>query len=542
MPKGLIALVLHAHLPHVRHVDRHVAEERWLFEALTESYLPIIASLMRLYEEGIRARVTVSISPTVASMLGDGLLRKRYEEHLAHLMSLLDRERSRSRGEPKLAPIVEMYKAHTARAKGLWDALDGDVIGAFTALEAAEVLELITTSVTHAYLPLLRPRELVSAQISLGLESHEQLFGRRPSGFWLPECGYEPGVEKVLAELGVKYTFIDTQGLVDANPSPRHGVHAPALFTEAPVACFARDPECSKQVWSATDGYPADVVYREFFRDVVSERTQDELGDYFYDVSDSTPWRPTGLKYHRITGSTEDKALYDPRAAVARVVEHAEHFVEARRRQTRRLASTMKGPPLVVAAYDAELFGHWWFEGPLFLEAVIRRIASQPEELELVTPSDFMRRWPTAQVMQPAASSWGEGGYSQVWLSDENAWVHGELHDVGAWALSLIGSVENDDESLRRWALEQALEELLLAQASDWPFLIRTGTSRAYAENRLEGHLETARAFLRQAESGDVDERGLARLEKESGMFSGVDILSTVWCSVRGVRSGEEDI
>lgn len=535
MPRGLIALVLHAHLPYVRHVERHVTEERWLFEAITECYLPIIALLMRLYDEGLQPRITVSLSPTVASMLRDSLLRERYAKHLDQLMGLVDQEVSRSQHVPQIAPVVALYEARTSQAHQLWNALNGDVLGALASLEDAGVIELITTAATHAYLPLLRPRAFVAAQIALGLEQHEQLFGRRPKGFWLPECGYEPGFEEVLADLGVSYTFVDSHGLLDGEPSPRHGVHAPALCPGERVVCFARDPECSRQVWSATEGYPADVVYREFFRDLASERTREELGDYF----GAPQWGPTGLKYHKITGPTERKGVYEPRVAAARAKEHAHHFVQARRTQITGCASAMGQPPLVVAPFDAELFGHWWFEGPLFLEAVIRRLAQRSEGLELVTPSDFLSRWPTAQVMRPAASSWGEGGYSEIWLSEENAWIHRHLHAVGTRALALIGEVAKEGEGLRRRAAAQAFRELLLAQGSDWPFLIRAGTSGDYAEDRLRAHLAQAWALLDQLESGEVDESGLARLESMSCPFAGVDILSSVWCSVKEV-SGEE--
>lgn len=566
MPRGLIALVLHAHLPYVRHVERHVPEERWLFEAITECYLPIVALLMRLFDEGLQARITLSVSPTVASMLRDSLLKERYVRHLDQLTALLDREALRSQHDPETAPVVALYQTRTSQARQIWDALEGDVVGALASLEDAGVIELVTTAATHAYLPLLRPRAFIAAQIALGLEHHEQLFGRRPKGFWLPECGYEAGVEEVLSDLGISYTFVESQSLLNGDPAAERGVHAPVLCPGEKVVCFARDPESSSQVWSAIDGYPADVAYREFFRDIASERTAEELGEYFAPLTPSAPSTPftplapptrfetdriesqpgnvhrglpTGLKYHRITGPTERKALYEPRVADARAREHADLFVKARQAQVERIPTTSDQPPLVVAPFDAELFGHWWFEGPLFLENVIRRLARSPNDLEMVTPSEFLSRWPTAQVLRPAASSWGEGGSSEVWLNDRNAWVQRHLHAVGTRALNAIAERATGPEGLLRRAAEQALKELLLAQASDWPFLIRAGTSAVYAEDRLRTHLSQAWALLDQIESGEVDEPGLARLESMNSVFTGVDILSSVWCSVR--EGGEEE-
>lgn len=550
-PHGLLALVLHAHLPYVRHPERQQAlEERWLFEAITECYLPLVDLLLRLFEEGVPCRLAVSVSPTLAAMLRDPLLGERYRCHLDELGRLLDAEAERDARDPWIAPLLGFYRDRIARACQLWEAVEGDLVAALAALEDTGLVELLTTAATHAYLPLIRPRALAAAQVAVGLEHHERLFGRRPKGFWLPECGYEPGLEDVVGALGPRYVVVDAHGLLNGDPAPRFGVHAPALCPGGAVACFARDPECSKQVWSATEGYPADPVYREFFRDLATQRTAEELGEYFapfapFAQRGDRGWPPTGIKLHRITGPTEDKELYDPAAAAARALEHGRDFLRRRREQAERVRGggggpAMDRPPLVVAPFDAELFGHWWFEGPAFLEAVIRGAAAGREGIELVTPSEVLERWPRAQVVRPSASSWGDGGYSGVWLSEDNAWVHRYLAAVGRRAVDAVarlGAPSCPRGGLARRALEQALRELLLAQASDWPFLIRAGTARDYAERRLREHCRRAWDLLEALEADRVDEGALALAELERPLFSGVDLVASVY-SVVGASGG----
>jgi len=544
-------MVLHAHLPYVRHPEqRKAVEERWFFEAVIECYLPLVDLLLRLLDEGIKAGITVSISPTLASMARDPLLVDRLERHLGHLGELLAGEARRHAREPRFAAIFRHYRDRLERALRVWTAIERDIVGALAALEEAGAIELITTSATHAVLPLVRPQSLSAAQIALGLDHHELLFGRRPRGFWLPECAYEPGLEAILGAFGVSYVFLEAHGILNAEPSPLFGVHGPVLCPGEAVACFARDPECSKQIWSATEGYPADPVYREFFRDVVSTIEPEALGDYFAPPAGETAWTPTGLKFHRITGATEDKDLYDPGAAASRAVEHAAQFVDARRAQVDRLSQTMDRPPVVVAPFDAELFGHWWHEGPQFLEAVVRALARCRDEVELATPSEVLEQWTTAQVVRPAASSWGDGGYGDVWLCEDNAWIYRHLYEVGRRALAALrerslttaGRGLSEVTGVSRRALDQALRELLLAQSSDWPFMIRTGTARDYAEGRLGRHLGHAWALLDQLEAGQVEEAALAGLEASSPLFPGVDILSRVWCSVGEARQVEEEV
>jgi 1,4-alpha-glucan branching enzyme len=215
---------------------------------------------------------------------------------------------------------------------------------------------LITSSATHAFLPLLRHLdEALHAQVAVGVLQHARLFGHRPRGFWLPECGYFPGLERWLAEEELRFTFLEARGLVYAEPQPVASVYAP-LFTASGVAVYGRDPESSEEVWSSASGYPSHPAYLDFHRDAGWELPLAALEPL---VRPGEPRRAVGLRYHRVTGRTDEKALYQPEAARRQARAHARHFVERRRLRLLELAPRVRRPPVLLAPYDAELFGHW---------------------------------------------------------------------------------------------------------------------------------------------------------------------------------------
>jgi 1,4-alpha-glucan branching enzyme len=521
---GSLALVLHAHLPFVRHPEHpDFLEEDWLYEAITETYLPLLDVFDRLLDDGVRYRLTLTLTPPLVGMLRDGLLMERYAARLDRLCELTDKEIARTSADARLSRLAWFYREHHHHLRRLFhDRYKRDLVGAFKRLQDAGALEIITCAATHAFLPLLPQPEAVRAQIKVAAVDYRMHFGRDPRGIWLPECGYFPGVEKLLAAENIRFFFIDAHGMEHAVPRPRRGVHAP-IYTQAGVAAFARDPESSMQVWSADYGYPGDPCYREFYRDIGYDADIDYIRPY---IQATGARKNTGIKYHRITGKVAlgDKELYDPEAARQRADEHAGNFVFNREKQLEWLRSQSPGepPPIVVSPYDAELFGHWWFEGPLFLERLIRRAAQLPHALRLVSPIDHLLSYPQQQVSQPPLSSWGAGGYSGVWLDESNDWIYRYLHKAAERMVELARG-NKDAEGLRRRALNQASRELLLAQSSDWAFIIKTGTMVDYAVRRTKEHVLRFTRLYEELKAGRIDEPWLAQVEGRDNLFPEID-------------------
>jgi 1,4-alpha-glucan branching enzyme len=501
MPQGYLALVLHAHLPFVRHPEhaRHL-EERWFYEALIECYLPLLDAFDRLAAEEVPFALTMSVTPPLAAMLKDPLLRARFLEHLGRLEALAQHEAVRVADDPDFAPIVTFYVEELARVRSTWERHGGDVLAGLVAHWDAGRLELLTCSATHCYLPGLLPaREGIRPQLELGVRGFEALAGRTPLGMWLPECAFHPDLDAEIARAGVRFTLVDSHGVIDARPRPERGVHAP-ICSASGVAFFARDAESSRQVWSRDEGYPGDYFYRDFYRDIGFDLPEEDLHG---EVGPYGSRLMTGLKYYRITGKGDHKEPYRPDVARERAWEHAGNFVFNRTEQVKSLSRSGEAPPIIVAPYDAELYGHWWFEGPRFLEGVFRQLPRTRGILEAVTLGGYLDRHPDLRAATPSASSWGAGGYGEVWVGHEAGWSWRHVHHATryiAWLVGRHGSVEG----LRGAALDQAIRELLLLQSSDWNFIIKTGTSTKYAEARIRTHTHRLRHLGHLVEAGEI--------------------------------------
>jgi len=521
IPAGYLSIVLHAHLPYVRHPEYEDAlEERWLVEALTECYLPLLRMLEARADRRARGRVTVSLSPTLLAMLDDLLIRERYARSLGRLEELAEREVRRTKQDPRFHPLAIHYldRFRTARLQ-FEDRYRRDVVGAFRAVERAGAARLITCAATHGFLPLMDlGAPSWRAQIGVAAREFERQIGHPPEGMWLPECGYAPGVESVLAEFGINYFVVDSHGIEDACPRPLPGAYAP-LRTKSGVFALGRDAESSRQVWSATDGYPGDSAYREYYRDQGFDLPLDEVREFLPSGGTRTH---LGLKYHRITDRRfSHREPYDPAAAQERVASHARHFVAARAEQARSAAKAVGQPVMLLAPYDAELFGHWWYEGPEWLDRVLDGVAAEPE-LAAVDPLEGVSAIPRSSQGKLHVSSWGAGGYAAVWLDPVNDWIYRHLLRAAEAMRAL--AVEGDrGEPLRARALRQAGRELLLAQASDWAFIMRTGTLVPYAVLRTETHLARFNRLADLLRTNELDDRELADLESRSPLFPTLD-------------------
>jgi 1,4-alpha-glucan branching enzyme len=522
MPKGYLLFILHAHLPYVRHPEYETfLEERWFFEAVTESYLPLLRSFDRLRAEGAPFKLTLSISSTLATMMEDPLLRQRCARHLEMLVRLSELECERTKEWPDVNALAKMYRQLFEELQTTFVERCGTrLLPAFQEFEAAGHLELITCAGTHGFLPMLGSEPVsLRAQIVTAVQEHQRVFGKRPRGMWLPECAFAPGLDALLAESGIRYFVVDAHSIEHADPRPLFGVHAP-LYAPSGVAAFGRHPATSKLVWSNTVGYPADWSYREYYRDIGYDLDQDYLEPFQYAKGVKTA---VGIKYHRVTGPTQNKQLYNPDVARETCQKHAKDFVRRCRDIVVGASHRMPCPPVIVSPYDAELFGHWWFEGPQWMYYVLRELADQ-DDLALATPGEYLAAHPIHQKAMPGASSWGKNGYHEHWINPKTDWMWRLLHEAAARMKELVGRHDSlRAGGIEERALRQAARELLLAQASDWPFIITNGTTEQYARRRFYDHLNRFHDLLNSFEQHEIHPEKLEALEYMDAIFPEVD-------------------
>jgi 1,4-alpha-glucan branching enzyme len=520
---GYLCLVLHAHLPYVRHPEYDdFLEEDWLYEAITETYIPLLDVFDSLERDGVDWRLTMSVSPTLAGMLADPLLQERYLRHLDNLLALAGKELERTRFQPEFHALAQMYHQRFSRCRDVFvSQYHNNLVNGFRRFFDAGKLELMTCAATHGFMPLMVVNDRARwAQIELGCREFARHFGRRPAGLWLPECGYTPGIDEMLRDAGLRYFFMDTHGILFAEPRPRFGVYAPILCPKSGVAALARDAESSKQVWSSIEGYPGDFNYRDFYRDVGFDLDYEYIRPHLHRTGIRSL---LGIKYYKITGRTDDKQPYDPSTALERAADHAGNFMFNREKQVEWLAGSMAGrPALIVAPYDAELFGHWWFEGPDWINFLLRKIHHDQQTIKTITVPEYLDRHPQLQVTQPTMSSWGYKGYSEVWCEGSNDWIYRHLHE-GADRMVELARNNPSPDALRRRALNQAARELLLAQSSDWAFIMKTGTMVEYAKERTCIHVNNFTHLYDSLTRNEIDEGWLNEIERRHNVFPEID-------------------
>jgi len=512
---GDLAIVLHAHLPYVRSSEPGSLEEDWYFQALQECYLPLLAVLEAAATDPKQnPRLTLGLSPTLLSLLADEQLNARFSAWLQvrrRLLELLD-------PQSELQAAAQQLAATLARTAAQWQSYGGQLVPRFRRLQRQGVLDLITCAATHGYLPLLRSvPEAVWAQLRTAVREHERQIGERPLGIWIPECAYYEGLDQQLISNGLRYSLLDAHGLLHGMPRPRYGVFAP-ICSPAGVAFFGRDSTSTLPVWSASQGYPGHPAYREFHRDLGWDLPDEQL-----EAAGIHSRRPLGLKLHRVSGQgcpLEAKAAYDPGAASRQIQDHADDYLTGRAAELTSLANSMQRRPLLVAPFDAELFGHWWFEGPQFLAALFANAAAQG--VRLVHLRDVLTSGEPLQVCKPSPSSWGQGGYHNYWLNETNAWLVPEWQKASQAMVHRVsqgvGSVQ------KRELLHQAGRELLLAQSSDWSFILRAGTTTQLARERIEKHLDRFWRLIDAIENDtELSQIWLDGVQQEDSLFPQLD-------------------
>ena len=526
-----LVIALHGHLPYINHPEHNTfLEEDWFFEGIADCYLPILGMLDGWAHDGVPASITLGLSPPLLSMMANHRLRERTARYLERRRVLVERYLGTLAEDNEFRQAALFNREETEKAQARYDACGRDVARAFAEHHFAGRSEIMTCNVTHGLAPVLQDLPTVRAQVREAVRAHERMLGFRPRGIWMPECGIHPAGLQACAEENLCFTFTEDRAVRFAWPPPQNDVYRP-LWSPEGVGLFPRDPGSAKEVWSAVEGYPGDARYREFYRDLGYD-ANDSLLDAEHKQGTGAN-KNVGEKRHKITGRVplDEKQPYDPRAAREAVQQHAQHFAERRCQDALEIERSLEDEPVITAAFDCELFGHWWHEGPWVLDAFLRKlaqgtVAGMPAPRP-VTAYHYLELEPTQQVSFPAVSSWGDGGAFEVWVNQRNDWLWRRVHDAERSYSDVVNNLDHsgvtDAGSVHGRAVRQACRELLLAQSSDWPFILTMGTQMGYAQKRPIVHLSRCHRLLSGLEKGNVDEADLAQMEERDAVFPDVD-------------------
>jgi 1,4-alpha-glucan branching enzyme len=535
-------LVLHSHIPYVLAHGSWPHGMDWLFEAAAETYLPLLDVFFRLRDENIPPRVNVSFTPVLMEQLKNPSFATGFKAYLKMKVEIAQQDRAyfERMGSKALSGLTRYWEDWYLRLQDVFTRLCGeDIIAAYRKLQDEGQIEILTSAATHAYFPLLSRDDSIRWQVRQGRHVYRKYFDRDPTGFWLPECAYRPGylwkpplggsepvdrvgVDEILAQEDLGCFFIDTHLLKggeakgvylerflalkllwekfqkEYRPGQESAQNPYVAYLAYPsrLPFFVRDEKSGTQVWSGKAGYPGDGWYLEFHK------------KHF----------PGGMRYWRVTSSSADlgiKEPYDPAKTRERMEENSGHFIDS-------LRETLKGQDggVVVALYDTELLGHWWFEGPEWLYLVLKKL--HKTEIEPRTVSSCLETQPPHTLISLPEGSWGKGGFHWIWLNDDTSWIWQKIYEIEDESARLKSMPIDAQKRL----LRQFVREKFLLESSDWPFLISTWTARDYAENRAAEHFERARILLawlqKQRALSSDEERQLATWEEEDNLFSEV--------------------
>lgn len=466
-----LCILLHAHLPYVRDpVFNLPLEEVWLYQNIAECYIPLIEMSQRLIQKSIRPSIALSISPTLLTMLEQPYYHKRFIEW-AH--TLCDASTMLKKKNTKAYSALDFYMNFITHSLSFFKNANGQCADAFGDLFENNSIELLTTAGTHPFFPLYRMYpEFQNLQIMAGIQVYEKKFGKRPVGFWIPELGYYPEIGQYLRCNSISYTVVNDTSVLLGNSIPVTGNFFP-LKTTTGLVVFPRDAVLSMKIWSSHKGYPGNPAYREFHRDAMYELPELSLNN-----------KLLGLKIYAISGS-DQKQYYDPQKAMEVVRQHVDDFIATILQRAHDVERIIKRKPVFVLPFDAELFGHWWFEGPLFLELLIERIASR-NDITCVMPQELLAC--DMETVEPVESSWGRGNDFSTWYNPKVRHTVLKLEEL----LYRFGKALYSNEP----ALQQCARELMLAAASDWQFMISTESYADYAQQRFKEHTTAAETIL----------------------------------------------
>jgi 1,4-alpha-glucan branching enzyme len=583
-PAGFLAFTLHAHLPYVINHGTWPHGMEWLLEAAAETYLPLLRVLGNLERDGVPANLNINLSPILLEQLAHPTFIAEFPKYVTRKIVAAREDEAFfiQAGEAHLAETARFWHRFFTTALDDFNALGGKIIDGFRHFSDAGMIEILTSGATHGYMPLLGTDESVRAQVRTAVETHVRHFGRAPRGIWAPECGYRPagpwnypvvhagsnephpgfdriGVEQALSESSLDYFLVDTHlieeserisasyevriGSLPDTPeleqmaqAPHRGLYQPYYVDGASgsgdtaarqhaTTVFPRDPRTGLQVWSPDNGYPGDPNYLDFHKKRF----------------------PGGHRYWQVTGryvDIADKLPYRPQQAAERIQSHASHFVQLVY-ETLQPGFNDAVPPVLSAPFDADLFGHWWFEGPQWLEAVCRTLHENDTRIATITSSQYLDRYPRAGFLAMREGSWGAGGNNQVWLNSETHWTYTHIYPAELYMREVATAGAWKDSSVGLRVVQQLCRELLLLESSDWQSLITTGAARDYAEMRFLTHndqfLELKSIWQSFEKDGKLNEHQTARLaeiELRDNIFPGID--PGLWAAGSREIRGEE--
>ncbi|MCR5724821.1 MAG: DUF1957 domain-containing protein [Treponema sp.] len=507
-----LVFVLTCHQGYIRHIEdekKYEVENNILFSSISSTYLPLLRMLERLEQNQKSCPVSIVISPVVCGLLGDPVVQQQYIEWLERRIELGERELKRCGADAALqAAAVRCLDRFKRDKNDFCEKYGQNLLKAFAVCADKGLIEPLATAGSYAFLPHYSDMpEILNAQVEIGLYSHRSIFGTLPDGFWLPDLGYVPGIEKVLRSYGMNYTFVDTHAVLFSESAPETGIFTPVRCQNS-LVLFARDAATPEDILGES-GFSGAGVYRAQDKDIGFELSAEDLGDF------SLPGEArvaTGFRYW-----TKGGDVYDADAARAQLKKDAAAFVSAKKALLDKAQTLLADKDVTLCcAIPLDQMCSVWDEGVDFLEEVISQV--QETDLVLTTGKSLLGNQFSLQKIVPYPSAASGTGYGEDLLDSTNGWMLRYTRKMCERMVDLAGRFPNDT-GLKARLLNLGARELMIALGLDWPKMLHEGQEPEYVAEHFKAAIRAFITVFDALGSNTVSTEWLTRCEREHTLF-----------------------
>lgn len=515
-----ISLLLNLHHPYIRHsdetVENYVKENSLLFEKITNLYIPLLNMLSRMDVENLNAKIAVVFSTPLCSLLSDEEVLSQYEAYLDNLIDFGKKEVVRTKSLKEINRNAVAYLEKILETKRYFcEVYEKNLLLHFGNYAKKGLIEILATCGTYMFMPHFADMpEILNAQVETGLYSVRHYFGVSADGFYIPELGYTPGIEKVLRMYGVNYTILSSQSFLLGQIVPEKGIFAPARCYNC-LSLFATEPlKCT---------YFENPVYKNKNKDIAWELELEELKPF---IKKGQARTSSGFCYWNNSFNDSEMSqknikksenIYNYENALSQIQLDADDFVSSYKERLDEASKILKDTDVsMTCVFDDQLLFKNWDEGLLWFENVVRKFVS--EGINVTSFSDLLFDKFSLQKITPFFASGSAESYGEDYLSSKNGWMLRYLRKACERIVDLAGRFP-DDTGLKVRLLNLGSRELLLALSSEWAKMIETNDYPEYAEKAFRDSIVSFTAVFDALGSNTVSTEWLCNLEKEHPVF-----------------------
>ncbi|MBP5403149.1 MAG: DUF1957 domain-containing protein [Treponema sp.] len=515
-----ISLLINLHHPYIRNAEEssldNAQENALFFEKISNVYIPLLNMLSNLEKDKVEAKIAIVFSSPLCALMSDPSIKKQYVNYLDNLIEFGKKEVLRTKTVKELNKSAVEYLENVMETKRYFtEVYEQNLLKYFSMFFKKGIIEILATCGTYMFMPHYADMsEILNAQVETGLYSVRYYFGMSAEGFFLPELGYAPGIEKTLRMYGVNYTIVPSQSFLLGEVTPENGIFTPARCYNC-LSLFATDKINLK--------YNSNPVYKNKNKDIAWELEPSEITPF---IKKGQARTGSGFCYWNNSYSDADsnsknfkkpEFIYNSENAKNQTLIDAEDFVSSYKSRLEEASKIIKNNDVsLTCVFDDEMLYQTWSEGLVWFENVVRKFSESG--IKVASFSDLLYDKYSLQKIVPYFASGSAESYGEDYLSNKNGYMLRYLKKACERIVDLAERFP-DDSGLKVRLLNLGSRELMLAQSSEWAKMIETDYYADYAKKAFKESIIAFTAVFDALGSNTVSTEWLCNLEKEHPIF-----------------------